>query len=86
MLVDVVRVERGTFTPTVVATGNVQSAKDVILSPQVGGEVISISENFTPGAFVKKGEILLQINPADYRNTLMLRKSDLELARSNLAI
>lgn len=86
MLVDVVRVERGTFTPTVVATGNVQAAKDVILSPQVGGEVISISENFTPGAFVKKGEILLQINPADYRNTLMLRKSDLELARSNLAI
>lgn len=86
MLVDVVRVSRGNFTPSVVATGTVQAAMDIILSPQVGGEVISISENFIPGSFVKKGEVLLQINPADYRNVLMLRKSDLELAKSNLSI
>src|SRR3990170_113582 len=86
MLVDVVEVSRGNFTPTVVATGSVQAAKDIILSPQVGGEVVSISENFIPGSFVKKGEVLLQINPADYRNTLLLRKSNLELAKSNLSI
>jgi RND family efflux transporter MFP subunit len=30
--------------------------------------------------------VLLQINPADYRNTLLLRKSELELARSELSI
>jgi RND family efflux transporter MFP subunit len=29
---------------------------------------------------------MLQINPADYRNTLQLRQSDLELAKSNLRI
>jgi RND family efflux transporter MFP subunit len=52
----------------------------------VGGEVISISRNFIPGSFVKKGEVLLQINPADYRNTLQLRRSDLELAKSNMSI
>ena len=86
MLVEVVSVDRGDFTPSVVATGNVQAAKDIILSPQVGGEVIRISENFIPGSFVKKGEVLLQINPADYRNTVLLRKSDLELAKSNLSI
>ena len=86
MLVEAVRVSRGDFTPTVVATGNVQAAKDIILSPQVGGEVVRISENFIPGSFVKKGEVLLQINPADYRNTLMLRKSDLELSKTNLSI
>ena len=86
MLVDVVGVNRGNFIPTVVATGTVQAAKDIILTPQVAGEVIRISENFTPGSFVKKGEVLLQINPADYRNTLQLRKSDLELAEANLAI
>lgn len=86
MLVDVESVSIGTFTPTVVATGTVQAAKDIVLSPQVGGEVVSISKNFIPGSFVKKGEVLLQINPADYRNTLLLRKSDLELAKSNLSI
>lgn len=86
MLVEVIKVSRGNFTPTVVATGTVQAAKDVILSPQVEGQVIRISENFIPGSFVKKGEVLLQINPADYRNTLLLRQSDLELAKSNLSI
>ena len=86
MLVDAVEVHRGNFTPTIVATGTVQAGKDIILSPQVGGQVISISKNFTPGSFVKKGEVLVQINPADYRNTLQLRKSDLALAKSNLSI
>ena len=86
MLVDVVEVSPGNFTPTVVATGTVQAAKDIILTPQVAGEVIRISANFTPGSFVRKGEVLLQINPADYRNTLQLRRSDLELAKANLAI
>lgn len=86
MLVDAVEVTRGDFKPTVVVTGNVQAAKDVILSPQVEGQVIKISENFIPGSFVREGEVLLQINPADYRNTLLLRKSDLELAKANLSI
>ena len=86
MLVDVASTEQGNFTPTVVATGSVQAAKDIILSPQVGGQVVKISENFIPGSFVKKGEVLIQINPADYQNTLELRKGDLELAKSNLSI
>ncbi|MDX5438313.1 MAG: efflux RND transporter periplasmic adaptor subunit, partial [Pontibacter sp.] len=86
MLVDVVQVERGNYTPTIVATGTVQAAKDITLSTQVGGEVVRIADNFTPGSFVKKGEVLLQINPADYRNTLQLRISDLELAKSDLSV
>lgn len=86
MLVDVVQVHKGNYNPTVVATGTVQAAKDIILSTQVGGEVIEISDNFIPGSFVKKGEVLLQINPADYRNTLQLRKSDLQLAQADLSV
>ncbi|WP_162052149.1 efflux RND transporter periplasmic adaptor subunit [Pontibacter pamirensis] len=86
MLVDVVQVNRGNYTPTVIATGTVQPAKDITLSTQVGGEVVNISENFIPGSFVKKGEVLLQINPADYRNTLQLRMSDLQLAKADLSV
>ena len=86
MLVDVVEIQRGEYTPTVVATGNVQAARDITLSPQVEGEVVHISENFIPGSFVKKGEVLLRINPADFRNILQLRRSDLQLAKSDLSI
>ncbi|MEJ8802774.1 efflux RND transporter periplasmic adaptor subunit [Pontibacter sp. H249] len=86
MLVEVVPVNRGNYTPTVVATGTVQPAKDITLSTQVGGEVLRISDRFTPGSFVKNGEVLLQINPADYRNTLQLRRSDLQLAKTELSV
>lgn len=86
MLVDVVQVKRGDYTPTVIATGTVQAARDIILSTQVGGEVISISDQFVPGAFARKGEVLLRINPADYKNELELRKSDLQLAKADLSI
>lgn len=86
MLVDIVTVERGNFSPVFEATGNVQPAEDVMLSPRVSGEIIRRSDNFTPGATVKKGEMLLQIDPADYRNTLALRQSELMQAQSDLTI
>lgn len=86
MLVEVVEVKRGAYTPTVIATGTVQPAKDVILTPQVGGEVIRLSDNFIPGSYVKRGEVLIRINPADYQNTLQLRKRDLAQARSDLSV
>jgi len=86
MLVDVTPVERGTYRPTIVTTGSVQAAEDIMLSPRVSGLIISRSPAFVPGGFVRKGQILLQIDPADFENTLQLRKSELEQANSDLKI
>jgi len=86
MLVEVAEVQRGTFRPEIVATGTVQPSEDITLSPQVSGEIIRRTNAFIPGGFIKKGEVLLQIDPADYRNTLQLRKSDLQQAKAELAI
>lgn len=86
MLVEVTNAQRGDFQPEIVSTGSVRPAKDIILSPRVAGEVISRSEAFTPGGFVHKGQTLLQIDPADYENTIQLRKSDLEQAKADLNI
>ena len=86
MLVEVTEVRRGTFQPVIVATGSVQPAKEVMLSPRVSGEIVALPEAFAPGGFVQKGEVLLQIDPADYRNTLQLRQSDLRQVRADLEI
>ncbi|AHM61138.1 RND family efflux transporter MFP subunit [Flammeovirgaceae bacterium 311] len=86
MLVEVEQAEQGSFKPTIVATGTVQPSKDIVLSARVRGEVIRLSDAFVPGGFVEKGEVLLQIDPADYRNTLALRKSDLRQAVADLNI
>jgi RND family efflux transporter MFP subunit len=84
MLVEVIEAEKGDFRPVFVATGSVSPVEDVMLSPLVSGEVIRRAPEFTPGGFVPKGTILLQIDPSDYRNVLELRKSELEQAQTNL--
>ncbi len=86
MLVDVVEVERGNYTPIIRATGTVEPSQDIMLSPRVEGEIMELSENFTPGGYVEKGEVLLQIDPSDYRNALLQRRSELRSAEANLAI
>lgn len=85
ILVDVIPVEHGTFDPTIVATGTVQPVEDVILSPLVSGQIIRRDPTFSPGGFVKKNQVLLQIDPSDYRNTLELRKSELLQSETALA-
>ncbi|WP_149304085.1 efflux RND transporter periplasmic adaptor subunit [Pareuzebyella sediminis] len=85
MLVDVVSAKRGTFEPVIVATGTVQPVEDVTISPLVSGQIIRRDPAFTPGGFVKKNEVLLQIDPSDYRNTLELRKSELMQSQTTLA-
>ena len=84
ILVDVETVKRGTFKPTIVATGTVLPVEDVNLSPLVSGQVVRRDPAFIPGGFVKKGQILLQIDPADYRNTVQLRKSELMQSQTTL--
>lgn len=86
MLVNTVQVERSNFTPTISAMGTVVPSQDVMLSPRVGGQIIELSENFTPGGYVEEGEMLLQIDPADYRNALQQRRSELQQAQTNLEI
>lgn len=86
MLVDVITVHRGVFQPTIEAIGTVQPSQDINLSPRVSGEILELSENFTPGGYVRQGEMLLQIDPADYRNSLQQRRSELRLAEADLAL
>ena len=86
MLVDVTGVERGTFTPTIEVNGTVEPSQDVMLSPRVEGEVLRVTDGFMPGGFVQKGEVLLQIDPADYENTLQQRQSALNQVLADLNI
>ena len=86
MLVEVTPAEQGIFRPIIEATGTVQPSKEITLSPRVSGEVVSLSPDFIPGGFIKKGEMILQIDPADYRNNLALQKSALRQAIADLEI
>jgi len=86
MLVDVTEVRRGSYRPQLSVLGTVQPAQDIILSPRVSGQIIERSPSFTPGGFVKKNEMLLRIDPADYENALRQRESALQRAIAELDI
>jgi len=85
-LVETVTVKRGTFSPTLVVLGTVEPAKEIILSPRVSGQVTKISPNFMPGGMVQENQELLKIDPADFDNTVSIRKSELEQAEASLKI
>lgn len=84
MLVSVEKAEKGDYEPVITATGIVRPVEDVNLSPLVSGQVIHRASGFVPGGFVKKGDVLLRIDPSDYHNNLELRKSELLQAKTDL--
>lgn len=86
MLVETTHGERGTFQPEIAVMGTVRPENKITLSPRVSGEIISVSPSFTPGGFVEEGEVLLQIDPADYEVVLLQRKSELLQANADLEL
>jgi RND family efflux transporter MFP subunit len=84
MLVQVIETKEGAFKPTISATGTVIPSQEVMLSPRVSGQVINRSPNFTPGRYVEKGEVILQIDPSDYETALIQAQSNFRQAKSEL--
>lgn len=86
MLVDIETVEMGDYRPIIAVAGTVEASQDIILGPRVSGEVTSLAPGFTPGGTVRKGTLLLQIDPSDYRHVLEMRKTELAKVESDLAL
>ncbi|MEJ2692007.1 MAG: efflux RND transporter periplasmic adaptor subunit, partial [Candidatus Thiodiazotropha sp.] len=85
-LVEVAKVSPSTVRLTLEAWGTVQAARQVNLQSQVTGEVLQTDDAFEPGAHIPKGEMLLQIDPADYRLAVRQRRADLTKAEADLAL
>jgi len=66
------------------AQGEVRPQIEIDLVPQVGGQIINVSRNFIQGGTFKKGEVLLQIEPADFEIAVIQAESDVALAEQNL--
>ncbi|MCA9211483.1 MAG: efflux RND transporter periplasmic adaptor subunit, partial [Planctomycetales bacterium] len=85
-LVETAQLERGTYSPQLVVLGTVEPAQEIVLSPRIRGQITELSEKFVPGGMAQKGDLLLQIDPADFENAISIRESELEQAEASLAI
>lgn len=63
--VQVEKVVRRDLIETVVANGRIQPVTQVIISPEVAGEIIDLP--VIEGQLVKKGDLLVQIKPDNYQ-------------------
>ncbi|MDQ3621624.1 MAG: efflux RND transporter periplasmic adaptor subunit [Verrucomicrobiota bacterium] len=63
--VQVAKVARRDLTEIVVANGKIHPVTQVIISPEVAGEIIELP--VVEGQLVKKGDLLLQIKPDNYK-------------------
>ena len=82
-VVEVVEVTAADHAVKISTQGVVESARETRLAAEVGGRVMEISPSFKRGGPVKKGERLVQIDPADYRSALAgaeVRRAEAELA------
>src|SRR6188768_270780 len=59
------KVVRRNLTELVVANGKIQPVVQVVISPEVAGEIIALPVK--EGAEVKKGDLLVQIKPDNYQ-------------------
>jgi len=83
--VRVVQPVRTDFAPDVRANGTIQASAEVAVSPQVSGEVMSVSENFLAGSEVERGALLFEIDQTDFRLAVEGANAEIAAAKSNLA-
>ena len=76
--VTTVAVESGRITVT--ATGTVQAAEESELASQVAGRVVSVSPDLKAGSRVAEGDVIVQLDPADYRNAVHQARAEVAQA------
>jgi HlyD family secretion protein len=80
--VEVDKVKKGDIASVVTGSGKVQAKKDVKISATVPGVIISLP--IKDGDWVKKGQLLVQIDPSEYKSAVAQATAQLNSARANL--
>lgn len=93
-LVRVMEVEKGEYRAVIEESGNVEPKTSLEITSEVSGRITKVSENLQVGYFVKQGELLIEIDPREYRYSVAqyqaqiaqyeAEKSQLRQERKNL--
>lgn len=83
------KTEKAVLNPTsykviLESQGNVQSQQTTTITPLVSGTVQTIHPAFEDGAFFKKDDVLLELDPADLRTSVFASESRLAKAQAAL--
>ncbi|MFT5906750.1 MAG: RND family efflux transporter MFP subunit [Cryomorphaceae bacterium] len=72
------------FPVELITQGTVKTKTSSMLNALVSGRVISISPKFQDGAFFQKGEVLVELDPADFQSQIITVGASLARAEASL--
>ncbi|MCP4116647.1 MAG: efflux RND transporter periplasmic adaptor subunit [Desulfobacteraceae bacterium] len=81
-LVEVMEARAADHVVTLSSMGTVTPSRSMALKPRVGGFVLYTSERFVPGGIFNKGEVILTLDPTDYKLALEKNKTLVSRARA----
>jgi len=79
--VQVAKVTTASVPMVIKAVGELQARRHIVVSPEIDGQVAAI--HFTPGTFVRKGTLLVQLDDRVYQADLQSANAALSLAQAN---
>lgn len=83
--VEIVAATPQSYAVTLTSQGIVSPRTQSSLSAEVAGRVVHVYEALRSGGFVEPGQRLLEIDPRDYENAVVIARSELAEARLNLS-
>ncbi|MCP4046244.1 MAG: efflux RND transporter periplasmic adaptor subunit [Gammaproteobacteria bacterium] len=85
VLVDTIVAEVVSLNFSVNSQGTVRPRTETSLVSEVSGKVVSVAPEFVAGGFFHRGEVLLQIDPSDYKTNLKRAEAALASRKAKLA-
>ena len=81
---EILELQRTNFPVMLDSQGTVRAHFTTTLTPQVAGTISAVHPNFEDGAFFKKDEILVELDPADFKVAVSSAESGLARAQAAL--
>lgn len=79
------RIEREDLDFTVNAQGEVRPQREIVIAPQIAGRIAYVSPDFIDGGFIRRGQVLVRLETADYQLAVVRAQSGVASAEQRLA-
>lgn len=79
------RIRQGDLKLTVEAQGEVRPRREIIVAPQISGRIAYVSDDFIDGGFIRRGQLLVRVEAADYELAVVRAQSTVASADQALA-
>lgn len=85
-LVEVIEVHPATRGPMIEAWGEVTATRTLALRPEVGGTIVSLSDNLTPGGAVSKGDVLVRLDDRELKLAVAQAEAEIHQIEARISV